>query len=107
MDYFYKPPLQRQDEWTALEDNYINCLVQKSFSDFKNFQYSPNTCKMDSVSLKVNEYNNDFYLLIWQFKIVFSFSHYLWIKFIDCQAYSYPMARDIGLLDSLIRLKID
>ncbi|CAI2378161.1 unnamed protein product [Moneuplotes crassus] len=49
MDYFYKPPLQRQDECTALEENYVNCLVQKSFSDFKNFQYSPNTCKMDSI----------------------------------------------------------
>ena len=50
MDYFYKPPLQREDEWQALEDNYISCLVQKSMSDFKNLNAPINRCKMDSVS---------------------------------------------------------
>lgn len=33
MDLFYVPPLQRPDECTALEENYMNCLVQKSLKD--------------------------------------------------------------------------
>ena len=33
MDLFYIPPLQRIDECEALEENYVNCLVQKSLKD--------------------------------------------------------------------------
>jgi hypothetical protein len=33
MDYFYAPPLQRDDECAALEDNYMNCLMQKALKD--------------------------------------------------------------------------
>ena len=46
MDYFYKPPLQRTDECTALETNYINCLMQKALND----NTKKNYCKLDSVS---------------------------------------------------------
>ena len=33
MDFFYKPPIQRPDECAALEENYMNCLLQKSLKD--------------------------------------------------------------------------
>ena len=45
MDTFYKPPMQRQVECKALEDNYINCLFQKSLKD----KVVVNRCVLDSV----------------------------------------------------------
>ena len=45
MDYFYAPPLQRDDECTALEDNYMNCLLQKALKD----KVFVNKCVLDSV----------------------------------------------------------
>ena len=45
MDLFYKPPLQRPDECSALEENYINCLLQKSLRD----RVLTNRCNMDSI----------------------------------------------------------
>ena len=45
MDLFYKPPLQRPDECSALEENYMNCLLQKAMRD-KVFN---NRCVMDSI----------------------------------------------------------
>lgn len=45
MDYFYAPPLQRDDECRALEDNYMNCLLQKALQD----KVVVNKCVLDSV----------------------------------------------------------
>ena len=45
MDFFYKPPMQRTDECTALEENYINCLLQKALKD----NVMNNRCNMDSI----------------------------------------------------------
>ena len=45
MDLFYKPPLQRPDECAALEENYINCLLQKAMRD----KVMTNRCVMDSI----------------------------------------------------------
>ena len=45
MDYFYIPPLQRDDECQALEDNYMNCLMQKALKD----KVFVNKCVLDSV----------------------------------------------------------
>jgi len=45
MDIFYKPPLQRPDECKALEENYINCLMQKALKD----KVTTNKCVMDSI----------------------------------------------------------
>ena len=45
MDLFYKPPLQRADECSALEENYMNCLLQKSMRD----KVLTNRCVMDSI----------------------------------------------------------
>ena len=45
MDLFYKPPLQRPDECKSLEDNYLNCLLQKSLKD----RVLTNRCVLDSV----------------------------------------------------------
>ena len=45
MDTFYKPPMQRQVECKALEENYINCLFQKSLKD----KVIVNRCVLDSV----------------------------------------------------------
>ena len=45
MDTFYKPPLQRKVECDSLEDNYINCLFEKTQKD-KVFN---NRCVLDSV----------------------------------------------------------
>ena len=45
MDYFYVPPLQRDDECQALEDNYMNCLMQKAMQD----KVLVNKCVLDSV----------------------------------------------------------
>ena len=45
MDLFYKPPMQRPDECKVLEENYINCLVQKSQKDY----VFNNRCVLDSV----------------------------------------------------------
>ena len=45
MDLFYKPPLQRPDECMALEENYINCLLQKAMKD----KVLTNRCVMDSI----------------------------------------------------------
>ena len=46
MDYFYKPPLQRTDECTKLEENYVNCLMQKALND----KVAGNKCVLNSVS---------------------------------------------------------
>ena len=45
MDLFYKPPLQRPDECMALEDNYMNCMMQKALRD----NVLTNRCIMDSI----------------------------------------------------------
>ena len=45
MDLFYKPPLERPDECMALEENYMNCLMQKSMQD----RVMTNKCNMDSI----------------------------------------------------------
>ena len=45
MDIFYKPPLQRPDECEALEENYMNCLMQKAMKD----NVIANKCVMDSI----------------------------------------------------------
>ncbi len=45
MDIFYKPPQQRKDECGALEENYMNCLMQKSLRD----KVFTNRCVLDSV----------------------------------------------------------
>ena len=45
MDLFYKPPLQRHDECEALEENYMNCLLQKAMRD----RVFNNRCVMDSI----------------------------------------------------------
>ena len=45
MDFFYKPPMQRQDECMVLEENYINCLMQKALKD----RVLNNRCVKDSI----------------------------------------------------------
>ncbi len=45
MDLFYKPPLMRQDECHALEENYMNCLMQKALRD----NVLSNRCNLDSI----------------------------------------------------------
>ena len=45
MDFFYKPPLQRNDECTSLENNYMNCLMQKALND----NVQTNRCNMSSL----------------------------------------------------------
>ena len=45
MDIFYKPPLQRHDECAALEENYMNCMMQKALRD----NVLTNRCVMDSI----------------------------------------------------------
>ena len=45
MDLFYKPPLQRADECSSLEENYMNCLLQKAMRD----KVLTNRCVMDSI----------------------------------------------------------
>ena len=45
MDFFYKPPMQRTDECKALEENYINCLMQKALKE----NVMNNRCVMDSI----------------------------------------------------------
>ena len=45
MDFFYKPPVQRADECAALEENYINCMLQKALKD----RVLTNRCVMDSI----------------------------------------------------------
>ena len=45
MDQFYKPPLQRPDECATLEENYINCLLQKALKD----KVQSNRCVLDSI----------------------------------------------------------
>ena len=45
MDFFYKPPTQRADECGILEENYMNCLMQKSLKD----RVVTNKCVMDSI----------------------------------------------------------
>ena len=45
MDLFYKPPLQRPDECSALEENYMNCLLQKAMRD----KVLTNRCVLDSI----------------------------------------------------------
>ena len=45
MDIFYKPPLQRPDECRALEENYMNCLLQKALKD----KVMNNRCVLDSI----------------------------------------------------------
>jgi hypothetical protein len=45
MDFFYKPPLQRDDECTALDQNYMSCLLQKAIND----RVSVNRCHMSNI----------------------------------------------------------
>ena len=45
MDQFYKPPLQRHDECDVLEENYVNCLLQKALKD----KVGSNKCVLDSI----------------------------------------------------------
>ena len=45
MDFFYKPPQERPDECAALEENYMNCLLQKALKD----RVVSNRCRMDSI----------------------------------------------------------
>ena len=45
MDFFYKPPTQRADECGILEENYMNCLMQKALQD----RVVTNKCVMDSI----------------------------------------------------------
>ena len=45
MDFFYKPPLQKNDECAALETNYLNCLMQKALND----NVAANRCTMNSL----------------------------------------------------------
>ena len=45
MDIFYKPPMQRAAECKSLEENYMNCLLQKSLKD----KVFVNRCVLDSV----------------------------------------------------------
>ena len=45
MDFFYKPPIQRRDECEVLEDNYMNCMLQKAMKD----RVFNNKCVMDSI----------------------------------------------------------
>ena len=45
MDLFYKAPLQRRDECKALEENYMNCMLQKVLKD----HVQNNRCKLDSI----------------------------------------------------------
>ena len=45
MDFFYKSPMQRPDECKALEENYMNCLLQKALKD----RVFNNKCVLDSV----------------------------------------------------------
>ena len=45
MDIFYKPPESRNDECQALEENYMNCLLQKALKDRTNID----RCNLDSV----------------------------------------------------------
>ena len=45
MDIFYKPPLQKPAECKALDDNYMNCLFQKTLRD----KVIVNRCRLDSI----------------------------------------------------------
>ena len=45
MDLFYKPPLQAREECRALEENYMNCMMQKAFKD----RVMTNRCVLDSI----------------------------------------------------------
>ena len=45
MDVFYKPPLQDPRECDNLEENYLNCLMQKALKD----RVLTNRCVLDSV----------------------------------------------------------
>ena len=45
MDVFYKPPLQDPNECNNLEENYMNCLMQKALKD----HVLTNKCVLDSV----------------------------------------------------------
>ena len=61
MNIFYKPPLQAKLECDGLEDNYINCIVQKAIRD----NVLVNRCNLDSVlwfhlecPLRLQEFDN-------------------------------------------------
>jgi len=45
MDFFYKPPVERPDECQVLEENYMNCMVQKALKD----NVLNNRCVLDSI----------------------------------------------------------
>ena len=45
MDIFYRPPAQRVDECADLEENYMNCMLQKAMGD-KTFK---NMCKVEAI----------------------------------------------------------
>ena len=45
VDIFYKPPIQDPNECNNLEENYMNCLMQKALKD----KVVTNKCVLDSV----------------------------------------------------------
>ena len=45
MDIFYKPPMQRHDECTSLERNYMNCMMQKALKD----KVMHNRCRLENI----------------------------------------------------------
>ena len=45
MDFFYQAPTQRPKECNKLEENYMNCLMQKAMRD----NVLTNKCILDSV----------------------------------------------------------
>ena len=45
MNIFYVPALERPDECKALEENYMNCMMQKAMKD----RVFTNRCVMDSL----------------------------------------------------------
>lgn len=45
MDFFYKPNAARPDECKVLEENYMNCLLQKAMKD----RVTNNKCVLDSI----------------------------------------------------------
>ena len=45
MDTFYKPPTSRDTECRALDENYMNCLMQKALND----KVIVNRCVLDSI----------------------------------------------------------
>lgn len=47
MDIVYKPPMDKDDECSMLERNYVNCLYEKSKKDLD----VPMICNVERVTL--------------------------------------------------------